>query len=153
MKQTLIAAAAAFAAAGAAHAQMPSWSESQTEVWSVVAASWEDDAGETGAWPSEYVHDNVVAWGDDAPVPNGKADMERWSGFEDQASDTLIYDIHPLAIAVAGDAAVVHYSMVAVFENAEGERDRAVEGIVETLVKEDGEWKFLSSVGFEMDLD
>jgi len=38
-------------------------SEAESEVWAVVAQSWVDETEETGAWPSEYLHEDAHSWG------------------------------------------------------------------------------------------
>ena len=135
-----------------ANAQMPEWSDVQTEVWGVVSASWEDDVAENGKWPGDYTHENYATIGADAVVPRMRDDAIRWSKFGDESNQTLIYSITPMAIQIAGNTAVVFYSAETVTENKDGKRTRSVSTIVETLVKQGREWKFLAGTNFEPDV-
>ena len=128
-----------------------SWDNDQSELWKVVAQSWVDDVGETGKWPDSYVHDNVVAWGSEWPIPRGKDSISKWTRFRDANSEVLEYELFPLAIVVEGDTGVAHYSVVMVRKNSEGKNKRSVEGIIETLHRIKGSWKFVSLGGFTMD--
>lgn len=127
------------------------WDNDQSEVWKVVTQSWVDDAGETGKWPDSYVHDNVLAWGADWPVPRGKDSLSKWSRFSDANSKVLEYELFPLAIVIEGETGVVHYSVVIVRKNSEGKNKRSVEGLIETLHRVKNGWKFLSLSGFTIE--
>lgn len=65
-------------------------SEEQAKVWSVVAASWEDDSEETGAWPEEYLHPDAQSWGSDWPAPRDAESIANWSRFGDESGETLV---------------------------------------------------------------
>lgn len=151
MRTTIAIIAASLLPASLALAQAPSWSDEQMEVWEFVEQSWVDDVAENGKWPREYVHDRAVSWGTSWPFSQNKASWIEWTRFGDDASNTLIYELSPNAIAVVGDTAVVHYTVVLVAENDDDEREREVLGIVETLVRDDGAWLYLSSVDLEFD--
>ncbi len=143
----------ALAVATAAQAQAPSWNKTQAKVWEYVQQSWVDDVAKNGKWPGDYTHDNAVSWGADWPFTQDKASWEKWTRMRDKGNTTVMYEISPNAIAVAGETAVVHYTAVIVTENSEGEYDRNVIAIAETLVLDDGEWSYLSSVDFPLKLD
>ena len=53
-----------------------------------------------------------------------------------------------LAIVIEADTAVVHYFAVVVRQDWEGKNKRTVDGIVETLTRSGGAWKFLTLTGF-----
>lgn len=150
MIRTLLAAALAAALPLSVVAQEPTWSREQTAVWSVVTQSWADEVARNGRWPSEYVHDNVVNWDSSWPMPRYKASIEQWTRFDNTQRQTLEYELTPAAIALAGDTAVVHYTGVTVSQRAQDEPDRDIFAVVETLVRSDGEWKFLSLTGFDL---
>ena len=133
-------------------AQM-SFNEEQTAVWNIVAQSWEDEAARNGKWPAAYIHEDVVGWGADWPLPRKGDSMVKWSRFSEQSNKTLMYELFPAAIVVVGDTAVVHYVAVDVSENYEKKRERSSIGVVETLVRDGSTWKFLSLTGFEIDSD
>lgn len=132
-----------------AHAQQPSWNDSQMEVWKIVELSWVDDAAENGKWPKDYVHDKYVAWGADSGGPSYKDSSIKWSRFGDENNDTLIYEVSPAAITVEGNTAVVNYYATTVSKNAEGKHNRSVSRISEVLIKEGRKWVFLAGSSFE----
>lgn len=153
MKLITLGSLAVLALAFNSHAQQPSWSDAQMDVWKVVQASWVDDVAENGKWPADYVHDKYTTWSADAAGPLYKDAAIKWSRFGDESSTTLIYELSPAAITVEGNTAVVHYSATTVTENYKSDRNREVIRISETLVKSGNSWKFLAGSSFEADLD
>ena len=133
----------------AAHAAGP-MGEDETAVWSVIEASWEDETGETGAWPSEYLHEDAHSWGAEWPMPRNADSIVNWARAGAEAYETLVYELFPMAVTVTGDTAVAYYSSVRVAENHEGKRERESTGLVETLVRTDAGWKFVGLTSFEM---
>ncbi|MBT8100488.1 MAG: nuclear transport factor 2 family protein [Gammaproteobacteria bacterium] len=147
-----ITAATVLLAAASTNAQMPSWSDAQKEVWGVVSQSWVDDVAENGKWPADFVHQNYAGIGANAIVPRMRDETIRWSKFGDDSNSIIMYSITPMAIQMAGNTAVAFYTAETVTENTEGERDRDVAIIVETLVRDGRAWKFLAGVNFEPDV-
>jgi len=135
-----------------AQAQMPTWNAEQSEVWAFVEQSWVDDAAENGRWPADYTHANAVGWPSNMPAPEGRDDWIERSRFTDEQETVLRYSVTPLAIAVVNDTAVVHYLVVLNIENAQGEHEQVVVRQVETLVRDNGAWLYLSASGMPMDL-
>lgn len=153
MRSTLLAAAAAaihLGMASAALAQAPTWSSEQTGVWEVVTQSWKDEVARNGKWPNAYATDQMVAWDADWPMPRYKDSIAKWSRFNDSQRQTLQYEIAPVAIAVNGGTAVVNYTAVTISQRAEDKPEREAVGIVETLVRSGGGWKFLASTSFNL---
>ena len=136
---------------GVSYADM---NEAQQSVWEVIEQSWADEVAKNGKWPADYVHDEVVNWGEEWPTPRRKASMMKWSRFADESErNTLIYELFPAAIVVVGDTAVVNYNVVTISEDAKKERERESTGLVETLVRDGNTWKFLGLTGFTRDSD
>jgi len=129
------------------------WSEQQTAVWSVVEQSWVDDAEETGEWPTSFAADGYSSWGDTDALPQNLAESDAGVRFGDESATTRFYQIKPATININGDTAVVNYYATVVSENNEGEREREVSAITETLVRRDGNWLFMASSGWTPDLD
>jgi len=149
-----VAAAVATLLAPNAAAQPPTWSAEQTAVWTVISRSWTDEIARNGRWPGQYVHQNMVSWGSDWPMPRYRDSVERWSRYYDQQSRVLQHEISPAAITISGNTAVVHYTAVSMRQREvpRGEAPPAPEreavGIVETLVRDGANWRFLSSASF-----
>lgn len=136
-----------------ANAQAPTWNDAQMEVWKLVEQSWVDDAAENGKWPTDYVHDSYVTWGDGDAAPRGKDSAIAWNRFNDESSNTLMYEVSPEAIAVVDGTAVVHYNVTTVTENSEGKRNASVGRITEVLVRVGRSWKFLAGADYEPKLN
>lgn len=156
MRALAIAAAVALSPVPSAFAQAPTWSPEQAAVWNVISRSWSDEVARNGRWPGQYVHQNVVSWGPEWPAPRYRDSIERWSRWSDQQGQVLQYEISPAAITVAGNTAVIHYSAVSMRQRvvARGENPpepkREAYGIVETLVRDGANWRFLSSTSFPL---
>ena len=132
-----------------AQAQQPTWNDAQMEVWKVVEQSWVDDSKETGKWPKDYVHDKYVSWGADSAGPSYKDSSIKWSRFNDESSEMLIYEISPAAITVEGATAVINYYATTVSKDAKDERKKSIVRISEVLVKDGKRWMFLAGSSFE----
>lgn len=126
------------------------WSEAQRSLWQFVEQSWVDDVGKTGKWPASYVHEDVLTWGAEWPVPRGRESMAKWTGFRDTRSEVLEYELFPHALIVEGNTGVAFYSVVEVRKLGDGEVERTVNGLVETAVREGRSWKYIGLSGFEM---
>jgi len=138
------------ATANLAAAQAPTWSAEQTAVWEVVSQSWKDEVAKNGKWPDAYATDQLVAWDADWPMPRYKESIAKWSRFNDSQRKTLQYEIAPVAIAVNGGTAVVNYTAVMFSQRAEEKPEREAIGLVETLVRSGGNWKFLGATSFNL---
>jgi hypothetical protein len=136
-----------------ANPAVANWSEEQTAVWSVVEQSWVDDAEETGEWPTGFVAEGYSSWGETDALPSNLAQSNASVRFGDESSTTRFYQVKPVTISINGDTAVVNYYSTVVSENNEGEREREVSAITETLVRRDGAWLFLGSSGWTPDLN
>jgi hypothetical protein len=125
-------------------------SEAESEVWAVIEASWVDETEETGAWPSEYLHEDAHSWGADWPMPRNAESIVNWARAGASANETLVYELFPMGVTVTGDTAMAYYSAVQITENHEGKRERESTGLVETLVRTDAGWKFVGLTSFEI---
>jgi hypothetical protein len=130
-------------------AQFPSWDTEQSAVWELVEQSWVDEVAESDRWPREYVHQKVVAWGDSQPAPRGIDKLVEWFRFDFAATNVLFYEITPAAIVVEDDTAVVHYHLMTVTEDHKGDRETSRVSLIEVLIRQNGDWKFLSLSDFE----
>ena len=135
------------------NAQQASWNDAQKEVWGLVEQSWVDDVAENGKWPAAYIHDSYVSWGDSSAAPRYKDAVVAWSRFSDESNKTIMYEVIPAAIVIAGDTAVVHYHATTVTEDNKGERDQTVSRISEVLVRDGSSWKWITGVNYEPKLN
>ena len=133
--------------------QAGDWSKDQSAVWGVVSQSWEDEVARNGKWPADYIHKDVVSWGAEWPRARGAESMVKWSRFGQERGKTLIYELFPGKVVVAGDTAVVTYHSVQVQVNNEKKTERSVTGLIETLVRDGDSWKFLGLTSFQVESD
>lgn len=151
-----LAAGIAFATASPAAAQAPTWSAEQQAVWTVISRSWSDEIARNGRWPGQYVHQNVVSWGPEWPMPRYRESIERWTRWNDTQGRVVQHELSPAAITLAGNTAVVHYTAVSMRQRevprgeAPAKPERETYGIVETLVRDGANWRFLSSSSFPL---
>lgn len=133
-----------------AAAQSPSWNAEQTAVWAVVQQSWADETARNGRWPGTFVHDRFTSFDASFPFPRYRQSFDKWVRFNDGQRQTIQYEIAPSAITVVGDTAVVHYTGVTYGQRGTDKPEREMFGVSETLVRQSGNWRFLSSTGWEM---
>lgn len=136
--------------ASPAAAQAPTWNAEQTAVWTAVQQSWADEVARNGRWPGTAVHERFVSFDGAFPFPRYRQSFDKWVRFNDSQRQTIQYEISPSAITIAGDTAVVHYTGVTVGQRGTDKPEREMYGISETLVRQGGAWKFLSSSGWEL---
>lgn len=150
----LLAASAALLLVGAAplaHAQMPTWSAEQGEIWKFVQQSWVDDVAQNGKWPAEYADPQMVTWSAEFAAPRGKDATVRWTKFQNSQGKVLQYELSPQSISLSGNTAVVTYALTIVAQRGTDKPDWGKEAIVETLVRSGGGWKFLASTSFSLE--
>ena len=132
-----------------ASAQQRPWNNAQAEVWRIVAQSWEDEQAANGRWPGDYLHPLALAWDASWPAPQDVASQEKWARARERVSETLAYELFPMAISVVGDAAAVHYSYVRISQMGDEGPERSVGYVTETLVRDGSAWKYLSLSGWD----
>ena len=130
--------------------QAQRWSQEQQEVWEFIIQSWEADTGEDITWVDRMVHQEFRGWDASLPMPRDRDTQRRWSRYGDESSNTLIYSVFPLSIVVQGNTAVALYYGSIVNEDLEGDRETTHFKEVDVLIREDGEWKFLSWMGADL---
>lgn len=126
-----------------AAAQAQTWNAEQTAAWEVSAATWERDLNKDSAWINDTTHASVSAWGMDYPAPRGRGSLHRWAQHGQSTSTMLMYDLSPLAVAIAGDTALVHYYYSTASKSAEGKNETTHGRCSDTLVRDGGKWVFL----------
>lgn len=128
-------------------ARAQEWSAEQQEVWKFVEESWVADTSEDVTWVERMVHPDFMGWGTSYPMPRDRETYSRWNRYSDEAANTLIYSVYPVAIVVEGNTAVALYYGSIVEEDVKGDRETSHFREVDVLVRENGEWKFLSWMG------
>lgn len=96
----------------------------------------------TGKWPSAYARDRMVAVDVSYPMPRNRESIEKWTRFEGGRSKVLNYEVHPSAITVVGDTAVVHYTGLSISQSDTDKPERNCDGFSETPARSGRQWKF-----------
>ena len=123
------------------------WSDKQLEVWNVIEAQWKASMEKDATWPDKYLHEKLIAWGDEIPMPRDKSSMDKWVRYGMENSTTLLQELYPVGIIVQGNTAVAHYFYSQASENRKGERETSHGRYTDVLVKENGTWQFLAWSG------
>lgn len=123
------------------------WSPEQAEVWKVVEDSWVAETAGNPDWYDEFVHPAFQGWSMSNPFPRSFQEGKRWNRFSRETSRNLIYSLHPMAIVVQGNTAMAFYYISGADEDLKGERKTTHSRQVETLIRVNGEWKFLGWLG------
>jgi ketosteroid isomerase-like protein len=132
---------------GAAQTSTPgeAWSQDQEQVWSTVQELWRvSSAGDLDAWFA-LVSDDFRGWSNADPAPVTKevarhrASLRTWR--------RLFYHVHPLAIDIHGDVAIVFYSFNTESEYPDGSRSTATGKWTDIFRKEGGRWLLIADSG------
>lgn len=117
--------------------------DDQVAVWAVIERVWAEDNKRDSDWVEELLTGDFVGWPYDSPAPRTRASIDIWDEFSRRQWKPITYELYPLSIVVHGDTAVAHY----LYTNA-GEADGKIVTnngrFTDVLVRDDGEWKFLS---------
>ena len=121
------------------------WSSEQQDVWKVVKWTWEAAPGTD--WCAEVCHPNLLAWGNDAPAPRNREQIQKWWKRNQETSKDLEVEITPIGIAVQGNTAVAHYYYSQLSEDKDGKRTTEHGRYTDVLIKEEGRWVYFSWSG------
>lgn len=123
------------------------WNAEQQEIWRLEELQWKMSMEKDHSWVDKMVHPNLSIWGNGRVAPQNKASMARWNRYSAAQGTTLEQELHPLAITITGNIAVVHYRYTTASENTKKEREMTTGRYTDILVKEGGRWMFLAWAG------
>ena len=113
--------------------------------------AWQAEREGDHEWVEKLLSADFVGWSNDAPAPRDKASTRLWNTFSSRQIEMLEYELYPLAIIVHGDMAVAHY-LFSSANKLKGEPAAMSNGrYTDVLVRVDGEWRFISWHGGELD--
>lgn len=121
------------------------WTEKQLEVWNVIETTWAAEAEDSGLWPTQFAVPDYQSWGQDEALPQSLETVDATLKHWNKHSKLQHYRLKPASITVDGDTAVINYYATEYRETTEGVRSRSVLAITETLVRREGQWRFLAS--------
>jgi ketosteroid isomerase-like protein len=132
---------------GAAQGSSPgeAWSQNQVEVWATVEELWRVSSdGDLESWFA-LVSDDFRGWSNADPAPLDKeaarhrASLRVWK--------RIFYHLHPLAIDIHGDVAIVFYSFLTETEYPDGTRTTATGKWTDIFRKEGDRWLLIADSG------
>ena len=140
---------ASFAGSGGLNGQVATpgdaWSPAQREVWETVEELWRvSSAGDLDSWFA-LVSDDFRGWSNSDPAPMNKetaryrASLRKWK--------RVFYHVHPLAIDVHGDVAIVFYSFVTESEFPDGTRTPATGKWTDIFRRQGDTWLLIADSG------
>ena len=130
---------------GAAYAA--EWSPEQQEIWKFEQKQWAMAKAKDTSWVDTMVHPNMRYWETGAPMPRDKASLKHWSRFDADSSTTLEQELFPIAATITGNVAVVQYYYMVASENYKKERETVTGHYTDVLIKENGNWMFITWSG------
>ena len=121
------------------------WSPAQQEVWATVQELWRvSSAGDLDSWFA-LVSDDFRGWSNADPAPFTK-DVARYRASL-RVWKRIFYDVHPLAIDIHGDVAIVFYSFVTESEYPDGSRTTATGKWTDIFRKQGDRWLLIADSG------
>jgi ketosteroid isomerase-like protein len=122
------------------------WTDVQKEVWNSVKASWEYfKQGDLEGFMTTY-HDDAVEWWRNKAIPLDKATMKlNFKGWLDY-DKPISYELEPLSIKIFGNVANVFYTV-----KWKGDILSDYGRHMQTWIKQDNKWKFISGMNASCD--
>jgi ketosteroid isomerase-like protein len=129
------------------------WSAAQREVWEAIEECNRRYVEEDSTGILACYHDDFVGWRYGDPVPRTKDSIRTLLPAELEAAETIASDLRPIAIRVRGDVAVAHYAIRWVEKDAKGEMATLRMIWTDTLLRENGRWRWLADHGGTVETD
>ena len=126
------------------------WSAEQKEVWAKVEGLWQAMAeGDYNKFASFFGKD-FRGWRDDWQAPHTLKSFQPWMERWLKNNKYVLYDIHPLAIDIHGNVAIVFWTWQEVLEHKDGS-DMFNRGKWTSIFqKTDGKWLIIGETGFDI---
>jgi hypothetical protein len=128
-----------------AHTQ--EWSPRQQEVWSNVQVYWDHFAKEDLEGFLSYLHDDFRGWSYGTALPRDKAYVEKTMPQAFATSETILYDIRPVAIQVHDGTAIVHYYYERTYMDDSGTQRSDSGRWTDVLVPQGDRWVMIADHG------
>jgi len=119
-------------------------SSDEAAVWAVIEQQWDREERGDSRWMEDLLVADFMGWPNDAPAPRNRESMRMWNEFGNKQSKTLEHELYPLSIVVHGDMAIAHYLYTMAVENRDDEVTVSNGRYTDVLVRDDGQWKFIS---------
>ncbi len=126
------------------------WSKEQNEVWQCIEDHWDHLINKRVDKFSAYIHEDMVGYGHESPIPVDKPWLEKWVGFWTKSTDIVICELRPIDIKLHGDIAIVQYLIFTIEKNVEGGK-RVIRRYTMTWKKQEKKWVVIASHNNLMD--
>jgi len=96
------------------------WTEDQADVWRCLEDHWDHLINKRVDDFLNYIHDDMIGYGHESPLPVDKPWLAKWVGFWTNSTDILICELRPIDIQSHGDIAILQYFIFTIEKNDEG---------------------------------
>jgi ketosteroid isomerase-like protein len=121
------------------------WSPEQEAIWATVQELWKvSSAGDLDSWFA-MVSEDFRGWSNADPAPMDKATARYRASL--RTWKRIFYHVHPLAIDLHGDVAIVFYSFVTESEYPDGSRTTATGKWTAIFRKQGDRWLLIADSG------
>ncbi|MCA9407887.1 MAG: nuclear transport factor 2 family protein [Candidatus Omnitrophica bacterium] len=126
------------------------WNEAQNNVWQCVEDHWNHLINKRVDDFIQYIHDDMVGYGHESPIPVDKPWLHKWVGFWTKSTDIVICELRPIDIRIHGDIAILQYLIFTIEKNVEGGK-RVIRRYTMTWKKQPERWVVIASHNNLMD--
>jgi hypothetical protein len=124
------------------------WTAEQKEVLAFEQKLWSLTKPEQMDEARAMFHPNYIGWNYGRPVPTPI--LRQWWDYYSKASETIVWDISPLAIQVYGNFAFIDYYYSVMNHDKLKNEDKPEKGRwTDILMKENGKWLLIGDHGGE----
>ena len=126
------------------------WNDAQKSVWKSVEDHWDHLIHKRVDNFIEYIHDDMIGYGHESPIPVDKPWLKKWVGFWTKSTDIVIAELRPIDIRIHGDIAILQYLIFTIEKNLEGGK-RVIRRYTMTWQKKKDHWVVIASHNNLMD--
>jgi ketosteroid isomerase-like protein len=125
------------------------WSEEQKEVWAVVEDLWQAWADGDYNKIIGFVADDFRGWNESFHAPYEKKESQPWNERRLKKNNFILHHLHPFAIDIHDDIAIVFYSYQEIVEQKDGSDKEEQGKWMDIYKKIDGKWLLIAEAGFD----
>ena len=129
----------------------PDWTSVESEIWELERTYHRQIQVEDFAGVAEFWHEEGVAWPSYAAEPlDLSAGREALSALLESVQ-ILSFEVHPMAIHIIGDLALVHYLLTWEIKDADESKSTSSSRITHTWFREGGSWRIIGGMSSSVD--
>ena len=120
------------------------WSEEQKEVWTVVDSIWKAMTEKNVDLVNDLIDESYRGWHSGEPAPKTKPEILPWMDRFMGKQKLDLYSIHPLAIDIYEDMAIVFYSSQMILVNADGTEMKSTGNMMDIYRNRGDKWRLIA---------